>query len=167
MNVKKRLILTAAGGVATLATALGTALPASAATQDGSSLKTAQKCFFDGTHYTWVQVILGSYHNAGQPNGYYHRIIANYMGTYTFDANLNRRNNAESITDWKVLQQNASGSVNFGVGNHYTFAPPALGAYDETTSTSEYNYVHGSGLYVWEWLRRDDGATCVVKYPVT
>lgn len=150
---------------AVLASALGVGVAAapqaSAVTQTSASLLSARKCWFNSNNYTWVQVILAS-----GDNGYYHRVIANYMGTQTFDQYGNKQGNAESITDWQVRQQSATGS-NFGTGNNYHFSPTVRGAYDETTYTSEYNWVHGSGLYVWEWLRRDDGATCSVKYQVT
>lgn len=159
----KRIIAMITGALLMLGLAVFAAPNASAITHTGSSLKAARKCWFSSTDYTWVQVILFS-----GDNGYYHRVGANYMGTYTFDQYGNRQKNAEYITDMEVRQQNSTGSVNFGVGNDYWFGSSgALGYYDENTTTTEYNWVHGSGLYVWTWLRNKDGRTCSVKYAVT
>jgi hypothetical protein len=128
---------------------------------DGADMLAARKCYFNSDHtdYTWVQVI-----RFRANGGYYHRIGAIYMGTYTFDANGNRQNNTEDITEMKVREQSASGS-NFGVGNNYTFTyRPTVGFRDESTTTTEYNWVHGTGVYVWTWLHNHDGRACSVKY---
>jgi len=158
-----KLVAMITGALLMLALAVFAAPNASAVTHTGSSLKAARKCWFSSTDYTWVQVILFS-----GDNGYYHRVGANYMGTYTFDSAGNRQKNSEDIKEMQVRQQNSTGSVNFGVGNNYFFSyRPTVGAYDESTSTSEYNWVHGSGLYIWTWLKDVNGRTCVVKYAVT
>jgi hypothetical protein len=128
---------------------------------DGATFLAARKCYFSSDDYTWVQII-----RFNASNHYYHRIGTIYMGTYTFDENGNRRNNTEDIAAMKVREQSASGA-DFGVGNDYTFSyRPTVGFFDEHTSTSEYKWIHGHGVYVWTWLKNHDGRTCSVKYLV-